>query len=148
MATIERRTSHGQNVYYVKIRRKGYPPQSATFHKLSDARRWAQMTEGAIVEGRYFPQDEAKRHTISDLLERYRSDILPQKRSSTVYNQVYHLRWWETQLGTYLLSDISSPLIAEYRNKLAKTRGAATVRRYLAVLSHAFTIAVEEWQWV
>ena len=56
MATIERRTSHGQNVYYVKIRRKGYPPQSATFHKLSDARRWAQMTEGAIVEGRYFPQ--------------------------------------------------------------------------------------------
>ena len=110
MATIERRTSHGQNVYYVKVRRKGYPPQSATFHKLSDAKRWVQMTEGAIVEGRYFPQIDAKRHTISDLLSRYRQDVFPQKRSSTVYNQVYHLQWWEAQLGHYRSPRLHLPL--------------------------------------
>jgi integrase len=146
MATIERRTSHGQNVYYVKVRRKGYPPQSATFHKLSDAKRWAQMTEGAIVEGRYFSPNDAKRHTINDLLSRYRQDVFPQKRSSTVYNQVYHLRWWETQLGHYALAEITPALIVEYRDKLARTRKNSTVRRYLAVLSHAFSLAVE-WQW-
>ena len=31
MATVERRKSHGQTVYHVKIRRKGYPPRSAAF---------------------------------------------------------------------------------------------------------------------
>jgi integrase len=147
MATIERRASHGQNVYYVKVRRKGYPPQSATFHKLSDAKRWAQMTEGAIVEGRYFSPSDTKRHTINDLLSKYRQDVFPQKRSSTVYNQVYHLQWWEAQLGHYALSEITPALIVEYRDKLARTRKNSTVRRYLAVLSHAFTVAVE-WQWV
>ena len=40
MATIERRTSHGQTVYYAKVRRKGFAPQSATFPKLSDAKSW------------------------------------------------------------------------------------------------------------
>jgi integrase len=105
------------------------------------------MTEGAIVEGRYFPQNDAKRHTISDLLSRYRQDVFPQKRSSTVYNQVYHLQWWEAWIGHYALSEITPALIVEYRDKLARTRKNSTVRRYLAVLSHAFSLAVE-WQWV
>lgn len=38
MTTIERRISHGQTVYYAKVRRKGFAPQSATFYKLSDAK--------------------------------------------------------------------------------------------------------------
>src|SRR5215510_12290157 len=82
------------------------------------------------------------------MIARYRSDILPRKRPSTVYNQVYHLRWWETQLGQYALSDITPALIVEYRDKLARTRENSTVRRYLAVLSHAFTVAAQEWEWV
>jgi len=44
MATIERRMSHGQTVYYAKVRRKGFPPQSATFPKLSDAKSWIQRS--------------------------------------------------------------------------------------------------------
>ena len=56
MATIERRTSkNGQLVYRVKVRRRGSLPQTATFAKLSDARKWAQVTEGAALEGRHFP---------------------------------------------------------------------------------------------
>jgi hypothetical protein len=83
MATIERRMSQGQTVYYAKVRRKGFAPQSAPFHKLSDAKKWVQTTEAAILEGRYFPSAEAKRHTLEDLIDRYITDILPQKRPST-----------------------------------------------------------------
>jgi integrase len=148
MATIVRRTGKdGHTAYLVRVRRKGTPPQTATFPKLSEAKRWAQITEGAVLEGRLFKTAEAKHHTISDLIERYRQDVFPQKRSSTVYNQVYHLQWWEAQLGQYALSEITPTLIVEYRDKLARTRKNSTVRRYLAVLSHAFTVAVE-WQWV
>jgi hypothetical protein len=53
MATFEKRTTHdGTTTYRVKVRRKGYPPQTATFTKLADAKKWAQITEGAVLEGR------------------------------------------------------------------------------------------------
>ena len=52
------------------------------------------------------------------------------------------------QIGHYLLSDITPACIVEYRDKLARTRENSTVRRYLAVLPHAFTVAVQEWEWV
>ena len=55
MATIERRTGKdGHLVYRVKVRRRGSLPQTATFAKLGDARKWAQVTEGAALEGRHF----------------------------------------------------------------------------------------------
>jgi hypothetical protein len=80
MATIVRRPGkNGQQVYRVQVRRKRAPPLSATFTKLSDARKWVQVTEAAILEGRYFPTTEAKRHTLADLIDRYCRDILPSK---------------------------------------------------------------------
>ena len=40
MATIERRTGKdGHLVYRVRVRRRGCPPQTATFPKLSEARK-------------------------------------------------------------------------------------------------------------
>ena len=149
MATIERRTSHGQTVYYAKVRRKGFAPQSATFYKLRDAKQWVQTIEAAIFEGRYFPSAEAKRHTLADLIDRYITDILPQKRPSTVLDQIRQLRWWKAQLGHSLLADITPSLVAGHRDRLLRDRQCAnsTVNRYLAVLSHAFTMAVREWQW-
>jgi hypothetical protein len=55
MAVIEKRkTSGGLIRYRVKIRLKGQPPQTETFHRLADAKRWSNETEAAIREGRYF----------------------------------------------------------------------------------------------
>ncbi len=39
MAAIEERIADGQRVYRVKIRLKGYPSESATFKRKSDAKR-------------------------------------------------------------------------------------------------------------
>jgi hypothetical protein len=144
MATIERRTLHGQTVYYAKVRRKGFAPQSATFHKLSEAKKWVQTTDAAIFEGRYFPSAEAKRHTLADLIARYIIDVLPQKRASTTPDQIQQLRWWKAQLGHSLLADITPSVAARHRDRLPQDRQRAhsTVNRYLAVLSHAFTMAV------
>src|SRR5262245_19741426 len=84
MATIEQRTTRdGQTVYRVKVRRKGAPLQTATFSKRSEARKWEQMTEGAVLEGWYLKTAEAKRHTLADLIDRYIRDVLPRKRPST-----------------------------------------------------------------
>jgi integrase len=156
MATIERRiTGDGKASFRVKVRLKGYPAQSASFERLTDARRWAQQTEAAIREGRHFKTTEAKRHTLGELIERYLRDVLPKKKVSTAKDQKQQLLWWKEQLGAYSLADITPSLLAGYRDRLASTptlrdrpRTPATVVRYLAALSHAFTIAVKEWGWL
>src|SRR5262249_30686205 len=153
MAAIEQRTGKdGQQVYRVKVRRKGALLLTATFSKLSEARTWAQVTEGAVLEGRHFKTAEAKRHTVAEMVDRYVCDILPHKSHSSIYNQTLQLHWWKAQLGHCVLADITPALLAKYRDKLAQGNGTpragSTVGCYLGALSHAFTIAVREWGWL
>ncbi len=49
MATINKHVSKtGKISFRVRIQLKGYPVQSATFTRLTDARKWAASTESAI----------------------------------------------------------------------------------------------------
>ncbi len=58
-------------------------------------------------------------------------------------------------MGVYALVDVTPALIVQCRDELANgityrgtQRTPATVVRYMAALSHAFTIAVKEWGWL
>lgn len=154
MATIEKRI-HGDGVTYrVKVRLKGYPAQTASFERLTDAKKWVQQTESAIREGRHFKTTEAKRHLLSEAIDRYKKEIIPTKPKSA-YAQTIQLDWWKKSIGSYSLADVTSPLIAMCRDTLAsektarnQLRSPATVNRYLAVLSHLFTVAMKEWEWI
>jgi integrase len=150
MATIERRNSKdGQTTYRVKVRRKGSTQQTATFAKLSEARKWAQVIEGAALEGRHFTTAAAKRHTLADLIDRYVRDVLPHKGTSIAYHRTQQLRWWQAHLGYCVLADLTPALIAAHRDLLSREhRANSTVNTYLAALSHALTVAVKEWGWL
>lgn len=51
MATIEKRTTDdGDTAYRVKVRLKGHPPQSATFARLTDARKWVPSVDASMHE--------------------------------------------------------------------------------------------------
>lgn len=165
MANIEKRTSaDGKTTFRVKVRLRGHPVQSATFERLTDARNWAQDTESAIRNNRHFKTAEAKRHTLADLIDRYIRDVLPRKKDAK--SQEQQLRWWKTRIGSYSLADVTPALIGEHRDKLIaepipsrgkdkskasqtpRYRTPASVVRYMAALSHSFTIAVKEWGWM
>lgn len=154
MASIQkRRTAGGKVSYRVQVRLRGHPAQTATFARKTDAKRWAQQTESAIREGRHFKTTEAKRHTVADLIDRYIHEVVPTKRSGPRQHQ--QLRWWRDAVGDYTLADLTPALIAEHRDRLGAEptrrsggRSAATVRRYLAALSHALTVASREWGWI
>ena len=150
MATIIRRKSKdGKLTYLVRIRRKGSVAQTATFHSLKDAKKYAQIMEGAILEGRHFHVKEATKHTLGDMIERYTREILPHKKKNTIVNQKQQLQWWDAHLGHKMLSDITPRLIAEYKDILIQEYKAnSTVRRYLSALSHMYTVGIREWNWV
>lgn len=154
MACIEKRSAKGETVYRVKIRMKGHPPQSATFARLTDARTWAKDIESDIRHGRHFKTVEAKRHTLAELIDRYQSGVLPRKKDAA--QQARQLAWWKSRLGARLLSDLEPPILSEQRDILvsgtdrtpSKPRSQATGNRYLAAISHVFSVAVREYGWM
>ncbi len=148
MAAIRERPGRGGTVYQVEIRLKGHRPVRRTFARRTDARRWLVQTEAAIRERRYFRTAEAEKHTLSELLERYRRELRP---STAVETQ---LAWWEACLGDRRLADVTSAAINEQKANLLRTvtrrntpMTPATVNRYLAALSHCLNIAVG-WEWL
>jgi integrase len=165
MASIRKRThKDGTTTYRVDVRLKGFPPQRATFKRLTDARKWGEGTEAAIRENRYFKTAEARKHTFAELVDRYLRDVLPRKPRMKK-DQTRQLNWWRGELGHFTLADLTPGRITEARDKLAREpipstnkqpksdsppryRSPATINRYLAALSHMLNVAVEEWGWL
>jgi len=147
MASIEKRTTqNGKTSYRVKIRLKGYPVQTTTFTRLTDAKKWVQDTESAIREGRHFKTAEAKKHTFDELVVRYCAELLPDYSEREQKERKSKLKWWGEGIGHCLLSDITPASITEQKSKL--DRSPATIDKYLKNLSHAFNVAVNEWGWL
>ena len=177
MAVIRERVSaSGTKSYHVQVRIKGFPPQTKTFPNKTMAKDWAAMVQTELKAGRYLPRVVAERHTVADLIERYRKEILPLKAEKFIRDQTVHLDWWEAKLGRYNLAELNTNLIAQARGTLStesigktrvkvqtkdaagkavtttvvkdRVRAPATVVRYMAALSHALNTAVTEWGWL
>ena len=154
MASIQERKKNGKPSYTAKIRLKGHQPVFQTFTRKTDAVRWANQTEAAIIEGRFFKTAESQKHTLSDLIDRYIRDVLPRKAKVYV-EYASQLKWWEEQIGDVRLSDLSTALISEKRDLLARTitnrkkqMSPARVNRYMAALSTALNTSIREWEWM
>ena len=160
MATIEKRTtSDGKTTYRVKVRVKGFAPESASFDRLTDARDWGKKIETDMKAGRHFGQ--SKRHTFNDLADEYKQHAIDRVRRDH----------WRGVFGNDMLSAITPARIAKERDKLltedtlrfatkptgnaeadakrpkAKRTGA-TVNRYLAALSSCLSYGVKTLQWL
>ena len=154
MASIQERKKNGKPSYTAKIRLKGHQPVFQTFTRKTDAVRWANQTEAAITEGRFFKTAESQKHTLSDLIQRYIRDVLPRKAKVFV-EYASQLKWWEEQIGDVRLSELSTSLISEQRDLLSRTitnrkkpMSPARVNRYMAALSTALNTSIRDWEWM
>ena len=128
-----------------RIRRRGFPVQTATFDTKEEAKAWASTVEGDMVRGRFVDQREAEHTTLAEALERYERDVLPLKR---------HERQDKSVVKTLLGHSVSRMMLARVRSKdiaaYAAWRQAAgigpqQIRLDLGLLSHLFNIARREW---
>jgi integrase len=149
MGTInEREDQNGNTRFQAIIRIKGHPTQTETFSTLTHAKRWIQQEEAAIREGRNFKLAESKKHTLGEMIDRYIKQFNP-----PAYKQA-QLIWWKTQLGHCLLYNVTPSLIAEGRDELLQgmtprgRRTPSTAVRYIAALSHIFTVGIKEFGWI
>lgn len=160
MATIEKRTSKdGKTAYRVKVRIKGFAPESASFDRMTDAKDWAKKIEADMKAGRHFGQ--SKRHTFNDLADEYRQHAIDPVR----------LDHWRGVFGADLLDAVTPARISKERDKLLSEetqrfttpatgdaeldakrprakRTGATVNRYIAALSACLSYGVKTLQWL
>ena len=160
MASIrKRKKKDGTFSYTATIRIKGSKEINATFNRLTDAKLWVQEKEPLIKKGKYLTEYEASKHTLSELIDRYKKIELPKRNPKAQKKQNMHLDWWQEQIGDFFLSKITPALLSEYKEKLITersdraqkgrtTRTGATANRYMASLSIVLTIACNEWQWI
>jgi integrase len=154
MAAIrERKDQNGNVSYQAQVRILGYPPQSKTFLRKTDAKQWAMQTETEIRTGMSIRKNAASTHTVREMLERYRDTVLVDKANGGKDHKT-HIAWWVEQLGPYALSEVTTDLVTRSIDKFKKTKtrlgtppAPATVLRYMMALSHAFTVARKEWNW-
>lgn len=154
MAAIrERKDQNGKVSYQAQVRIQGYPPQSKTFLRKTDAKQWAIQTETEIRTGMTIRKSTASKHTVREMLERYRDNVLVDKANGGKDHKT-HIAWWIDELGHYALSEVTTDLVTRSMDKLKKSKtrlgkspAPATVLRYLMALSHAFNVARKQWNW-
>lgn len=151
-----RRGKDGSTTFRVQVRLRGHPPVSRSFVRRTDARLWAQQMEASIRKGDALPVNEARKHTLGDLVDRY-LEVIERRNPVALKDQKRILGWWKQELGAYALANITPALIAQKRDELLaedigvgapRKRAPATVNRYLAAISKAFSEAVREMHWM
>jgi hypothetical protein len=116
MANIQEVKGKNGVKYRVLIRLKGFPVQSATFARKTDAKKWAADTESAIRDGRYFKTVEAKRHSVAEMIDKYISDVVPSKKDQV--NTTNQLNYWKEQIGHLILAEVNTAKIISIRDQL------------------------------
>ncbi len=145
MATIRKRDGAKGTRYQALVRLDGVV-RTSTFRTKSEAKVWAARAEAAITEGKHVPTVESKRRTVQDLLERYKNSVIPLKRDQR--NPERYADFWIEKIGDRKLFKLSRATLVAVRDELAEERAPSTVNRYLALMSHACTMAEREWEWM
>ncbi|HGP0242040.1 TPA: site-specific integrase [Pseudomonas aeruginosa] len=134
------------------IRKTGWPTNAKTFRTKRDAEDWSRRTEDEMVRGVYIQRSGSERLTLEKALQRYLREITPTKKPTTQRAETTKAKQLINGLGKYSLAALSAEVIADYRDKRLSTfttRGQPTsnntVRLELALLSHLFTVAIQEW---
>jgi len=144
----------GAVTYHAEVRRKNAKPLRDSFPTLTKAKNWVRKVESALLDGQNVPDNKARKHTLSDLIERYIRLHLS-KHPGRLKDQTPHLKWWQDNYGMRALIEITPSLLAEAKEELLNgmtsrktNRTNSTVNRYFSSLSRAFTLAFQEWQWI
>lgn len=140
MATFRKRATQWE----AQVRRNGWPTQSKTFPKKSEAIRWAAVIESEMTRRTFVDPARLKSLTLGDLFRRYAEEISPTKKSQ---------REEQIRLGAFLrdplsetrLVDLTGRRLAIWRDQRLTKVSGSTVNRDLNLISHVCNIARKEW---
>jgi len=117
---------------------------TSTHKTKAAAQAWAAHVETEIRQGEY---RESSSHTLSDAFKKYAETVSIKKRG--VRWEMIRLNSWQSMPFVNLkITDIKTPMLANWRDSRLNTVKASTVNRELNLLSSVFEYARREWQWI
>jgi integrase len=111
------------------------------------AKRILDKVKGEIAEGKWFERLPEEERSFGEMMEKYAAEQSSKKSSEERdKSSLTHLRPF---FGGHLLKDIGSRLINEYKaHRNLEGASPGTINRELALMKHAFNVALKEWEWV
>ncbi len=101
-----------------------------------------------VVEGKWFDRLPAEEIIFKEMMKKYMREHSETKKVSTERDRssLTHL---EPFFGKNIISAITPNLINQYKTR-RRSEGASpsTINRELALMKHAFSLAVREWEWI
>jgi integrase len=140
MPTIRKK---GDRQWHVQIRKAGYPVQTKTFTTRSDAEKWGTIIESEMERGVFVSRTEAEGTSLSDIIDRYRREVLPSKRGAA--SDESRLKTLEANFGVYRLASITSTAVAKYRDERLKVIGPQSVIHEINLLNRVLKAATMDW---
>ena len=67
-----------------EVRRVGFPTQVQYFDRETDAVKWRRSVLAKIEAGKFRDESQTRKHTLSELIDRYVDEVLPLKEPGKV----------------------------------------------------------------
>lgn len=141
MAVIEKRGDS----YRVRITRKGFPRESATFPTHAQAVQWAKVRDAELVGQRH---GLSPKRTVRQALIRWRDEVSVKHRGHRWEAVRVEKMLRELPFADKLLEHVSKPDIASWRDRMSSRLAPESVRREYGILRAVFGLAAGEWQWL
>ncbi len=138
------------DVWWTCIRHNGIKIQKSL--ETSD-RKLAQAIEAKIrteiIEGKYFEKPIGNNKTFSQLIDKFMAEHAPKKSLNMQISYTASSKHLNPFFGNLNLAAITAKKISRYKVvRYEEGASPATINRELAMLSKAFTVAVEDWEWL
>ena len=140
MATLRKRNGK----WKVEIRKVGYPKVYRTFFEKTTALKFAKEVETQMDKNIFEDYSGAAGMTMKMLLIKYRNEITVNKKGAVEETSKINLLL-RNKVCLHSLMTLRSHHLYSFKNEFSKTRAAATVNKYIHLMSHAWTTARKVW---
>ena len=114
------------------------------------AQRIFDKLRGEIAEGNWFEKLPGEGYRFNELMEKYmREHSAVRKAASSHLRDKSLIAHLNPKFSEMYLTDITTAMISEYKaQRRAEGASPRTVNYELTLMSHAFNMAIKEWEWV
>ncbi|MGN6083178.1 tyrosine-type recombinase/integrase [Trinickia sp.] len=150
MGTISKYVAkNGDVTFQGKVRRKGFPSLTKTFHDKRDCEKWIRAQEAAFDRGEVPTAAKPRAdglNTLADVLRRYAEEVSPKKRGGDI--ELMTVRRWLRECREFVstpLAQLDAAKVAAWRDGQMEGRAGSSVARQMNLLLAAVNLARAEW---
>ena len=141
MASIRKRNG----LWQVQVRSRHAGSTSKSFHRKTDAERWA-IAQEALMQSGQWQEKTPSQYTIGNMLSRYLDIVTPTKRGRGQEERRLHRLLRDKQLMSISLDQAQPCIFANFRDRRIHD-GVRACQYDLVLMRHAWNTARIEWGW-